>query len=68
MVNFATLTTDSIPHSANAVELEATGASTAGEVRCQRIQGLRQAIERGQYRISAGDLADAIFRAVRQAN
>jgi anti-sigma28 factor (negative regulator of flagellin synthesis) len=39
-----------------------------GEVRQQRVRQLREAIEGGQYRISAGDLADALLRAARQAN
>jgi anti-sigma28 factor (negative regulator of flagellin synthesis) len=67
MVNFATSALGSIPPSANEVVLEAPACS-AHEARRHRIQQLREAIEGGQYRVAAGDLADAILRVSRQAN
>jgi anti-sigma28 factor (negative regulator of flagellin synthesis) len=38
------------------------------DVRGQRIQKLREAIEGGQYRVCSAELADALLRAARQAN
>ena len=67
MVNLGTSATGSIPLSANeACEVSAGG--TQNESRRQRIQQLRESIEGGQYRVSAHDLADALFRAARRAN
>jgi anti-sigma28 factor (negative regulator of flagellin synthesis) len=68
MVNFATSALGSIPPSANEVVLEAPACSAQHEARRHRIQQLREAIEGGQYRVAAGDLADAILRVSRQAN
>jgi flagellar biosynthesis anti-sigma factor FlgM len=68
MVNFGTSVEASIPPSAKQVVLEASASSALHEVRRQRIQRLREAIDGGQYRVSAGELADAILRASRQAN
>jgi anti-sigma28 factor (negative regulator of flagellin synthesis) len=66
MVNFATSAAGSIPPSANEVVLKAS--AIGGEVRRQRVRQLREAIEGGQYRISTGDLADALLGAAHQAN
>jgi flagellar biosynthesis anti-sigma factor FlgM len=68
MVNFGTSVAGSIPPSANEVVLEASAPGAGREVRRQRIQQLREAIEGGQYRVSADDLADALLRSARQAN
>ena len=68
MVNSATLATGSIPPSANEVVLEVSAQAAQHEARRNRIQQLREAIEGGQYRVSAGDLADALLRCARQAN
>ena len=68
MVNFGTSAAVSIPLSANEVGLDAPVLSAQHETRLHRIHHLREVIEGGQYRISAGDLADAILRASRQAN
>jgi anti-sigma28 factor (negative regulator of flagellin synthesis) len=68
MVNFATSAAASIPPSANEVVLEAPAPGAQHEPRRRRIQQLREAIEGGRYRVSTGDLADAILRASRQAN
>jgi anti-sigma28 factor (negative regulator of flagellin synthesis) len=67
MVNFATSAAGSIPPSANEV-CEASAGGPQNESRRQRIQQLRESIESGQYRVSAHNLADALFRAARQAN
>jgi anti-sigma28 factor (negative regulator of flagellin synthesis) len=66
MVNFATSIGGSVPPSANEVVLKTP--SPSGELRRQRIQQLREAIESGQYRVSARDVADALLRAARQTN
>lgn len=42
--------------------------SRKDDQRRQRILALREAIERGEYRISAFELAGAILRAARRAN
>ena len=68
MVNSATLATGSIPPSATEVVLERPVPKAERELRRRRIQQLREAIESGQYRVSAGDLADALLRCARQAN
>jgi flagellar biosynthesis anti-sigma factor FlgM len=68
MVNFGTSTAASLPPSAKEVVLATPALSAQHEPREHRIQQLREAIEGGQYRVSAGDLADAILRASRQAN
>jgi anti-sigma28 factor (negative regulator of flagellin synthesis) len=68
MVNFGTSAAASIPPSANEVVLEASAPTTRREPRRLRVRQLREAIEGGEYRVSAGDLADAILRAARQAN
>ena len=67
MVNFGTSAAASIPPSANEVVLEAAAAERL-ESRRLRIRELREAIEGGEYRVSAGDLADAILRAARHSN
>lgn len=36
--------------------------------RYRRVAELREAIERGEYHVTAGDLADALLRYVRRAN
>ena len=66
MVNLATPATASIPPSANEVALET--ATTERQLRRQRIQQLREAVERGHYHVSAEDLATALLRSSRQAN
>lgn len=68
MVNFATSAAGSIPPSTNEVILEAPAPGEERELHRLRIRHLRDAIESGQYRVSAGDLADAILRSARQAN
>ena len=68
MVNFATSTAGSIPHSANEAALETSVPSTERELRYQRIQQLRDAIGSRQYSVSAGELADALLRAARRTN
>jgi anti-sigma28 factor (negative regulator of flagellin synthesis) len=68
MVNFATSAAASIPPAANEVVIKVSAPSVGRETRRHRIQRLREAIESGQYRIPAGDLADAILRAARHAN
>jgi anti-sigma28 factor (negative regulator of flagellin synthesis) len=68
MVNFGTSTAASIPPSAKEVVLATPALSAQHGPRGRRIQQLREAIEGGQYRVSAGDLADAILRVSRQAN
>jgi anti-sigma28 factor (negative regulator of flagellin synthesis) len=69
MVNFGTSVAGSIPPSAKQVVVETAAASSAVHApRRQRIQRLREVIEAGQYRVSAGELADAILRAARSAN
>jgi anti-sigma28 factor (negative regulator of flagellin synthesis) len=68
MVNFGTSAAGSIPPSANEVVLEVSANGAHHDARRQRIHQLREAIEGGQYCVSAADLADAILRAARQAN
>ena len=68
MVNFGTSAVGSIPGAANDVIFEAAPTGVKRHLRPQRIHQLREAIESGQYRVSAGDLADALLRAARQAN
>lgn len=43
-------------------------ASRDAEQRSLRIRELREAIKGGEYRVSPGDLADALLRYVRRAN
>ena len=66
MVNFGTSAAGSIPPSANEVVLEASAPGAQHEPRRHRIQQLREAIESGQYRVSAADLADALLRTARR--
>ena len=68
MVNFGTSAAGSIPPSANEAVVEASAPSAGRAARRQRIQRLREAVESGQYCVSAGDLADALLRSARQAN
>ncbi len=68
MVNFGTSAAGAIPPSANGVVLEVSAHSVQHELRRHRIQRLRESIEAGQYSVSAGELADALLRSVRQAN
>ena len=68
MVNLGTLAAGSIPPSANEVVVESQSPGAGRMARRERIQRLREAIEHGQYCISAGDLADALLRLARQAN
>jgi anti-sigma28 factor (negative regulator of flagellin synthesis) len=68
MVNFGTRTAGAIPPSANEVVLEISAHSVQYEARRHRIQQLREAVEAGQYRVSASELADALLRSTRQAN
>lgn len=68
MVNSGTSAAGSIPLSVNEVVLETRASGTQHEPRRHRIQQLREGIESGQYRVSAGDLADALLRTARQAN
>lgn len=68
MVNFGTSAAASIPPSANEVVFAAPAPGAQHEPRRRRIQQLREAIESGQYRVSADDLADALLRTARQAN
>jgi anti-sigma28 factor (negative regulator of flagellin synthesis) len=68
MVNFGTSAAASIPPSAKEVVLATPALSAQHAPRPHRIQQLREAIEGGHYRVCAGDLADAILRAARQAN
>ena len=68
MVNSGTSAAGSMPPSANEVVLAAPAPGAQREPRRHRIQRLREAIESGQYRVSAGDLADVLLRAARQAN
>ena len=68
MVNPGTSTAASIPPPANEVALETTASAAPRELRRQRIHWLREAIENGQYSVSAGDLADALLRSGREAN
>lgn len=68
MVNFATSAAAAIPRSAREVVLEARVPSAERGLRRLRIQQLREAIESGQYRVSASELADAFLRSARRAN
>ena len=68
MVNFVTSAEDAIPRSTNKVVLDTPVPGAARELRCQRVRQIREAIENGQYRISAAELADALLRAARRAN
>lgn len=43
-------------------------SSPHSEERAARIVRLREAIENGEYRVRAGDLADALLRFARRAN
>lgn len=54
----------------NRTEVAASIPPSSPEVeqRSQRILQLREAIESGEYRICAGDLADALLRFVRRSN
>jgi anti-sigma28 factor (negative regulator of flagellin synthesis) len=38
------------------------------EPRRQRMLAVREAIDSGEYRVAAGDLADALLRTLRRAN
>ena len=50
------------------VVLEAPSPCAAQEQRQRRILQLRDAIESGDYRVAASDLADALLRVARRAN
>lgn len=68
MVNFGTSAAASIPPSANEVLVEASAPGSERVARRERIQQLRDAIESGQYSVSAGNVADALLRSGRKAN
>jgi len=67
MVDVLTTTTGVLP-STNEPHIEVSAATHNMQPRRQRIARLREAIEAGEYRISAADLADALLRALRRAN
>lgn len=54
----------------NPTEVAASIPPSSPEVeqRSQRILQLREAIENGEYRVCAGDLAEALLRFVRRSN
>lgn len=68
MMNSAAPATGAIPPSANEGVLGTSALSAQHEQGSERIQRLREVIARGNYHVSAGDLADALLRAARQAN
>ena len=68
MMNFATSAAGAIPSLANEVAPNASMPAAQRQLRRQRIRQLREAIDSGQYHVAAGDLADALLRAARQAN
>lgn len=54
--------------SLNGAGNEAVVPACSAGARRMRIQGLRRAIESGEYHVSAADLADALLRAARSSN
>jgi anti-sigma28 factor (negative regulator of flagellin synthesis) len=68
MMNFATSAAGAIAPLADEVASKAHARREGIELRRLRIQQLREAIESGQYRVSASDLADALLRAARRTN
>jgi len=68
MVDILATVSGAVRPSANDAELEVGTRVHRTQPRQQRIAQLREAIEAGEYRVSAADLADALLRIVRQAN
>ena len=68
MVDVTTLEAIAAPLPANDTANQAVPEPSTEHNRRERILALRDAIERGEYRVSAAELADAIQRTARRAN
>jgi len=68
MVDILATTDGALPPSADDSTLQVAASPRQMQPRRQRIALLREAIEAGEYRISAADLADSLLRVTRQAN